>query len=296
MGKIDFENNAGFHYLRILGPVKYKVDLADSLRIKHQYLGFLATQMPALTESFSIEPFRISFGNLLSAPENMPSRIVLGKRAEHFLQQALSQSKEYDLLASGIQLISDGITQGELDFLIYSHLDDKCYHVEMAYKLYLFDESASHESGNWVGPNRRDSLKLKLEKLQNSQFPKFYSPVAKKYLEELSIDSDAVVQKLYMPMQLFIPYRSGMELSEMHTAPDGEWLSIGHFLKESWDRYLFFVPEKQDWFVNPKHGEIWLELDEVLPQIFEKLAIMRSPMVWMKMPSGFSKKLFITFW
>ena len=276
--------------------MKYKVDLGDSLRVNHQYLGFLATEMPTLTKSFSKEPFKISFGNLRAAPSNVPSRIVLGKRAEHFLKQALSQSEEYDLLASGIQLISEGVTQGELDFLIYSPLDNEYYHVEMAYKLYLFDESASYELGNWVGPNRRDSLKLKLEKLQNSQFPKLYAPVAKMYLEELSIDPDVVVQKLYMPMQLFTPYRSGMELSEMNTAPEGEWLSSDHFLKENWDGYLFFVPEKQDWFVNPNHGEIWFELDEVLPEIAEKLAIMRSPMVWVKMPSGLSKKLFITFW
>lgn len=252
--------------------------------------------MPNLADSFSTKPFKISFINLLSAPATVPARLVLGKRAELFLKQAILQSKDYDLLASGIQLIAEGITHGELDFLLYSHVENRFVHVELAYKLYLFDESASEDLGNWVGPNKRDSLKLKLEKLKNFQFPKLYSPIAKKSLASLSIDPIQVVQKLYMPMQLYIPFGSGMELTCMQTSPEGEWLSIDRFRKENWDGYLFFIPEKQDWFVNPTYGEVWFELADVMPQITEIIALRRSPMIWIIVPSGIRKKLFITYW
>ena len=70
------------------------------------------------------------------------------------------------MLYENVQIIEDKKTIGEIDFIIENITTKQLIHMELAYKFYLFDPTISSETvNNWIGPNRNDSLKEKLEKL-----------------------------------------------------------------------------------------------------------------------------------
>jgi hypothetical protein len=105
----------------------------------------------------------------------LPTNIRLGHLAERIVSELIKSSSNYKVLYENIQVIEDKNTIGEIDFIIEEILTKRVIHIELAYKFYLFDPSISSEPiNNWIGPNRNDSLKEKLDKLKNKQFPLLY--------------------------------------------------------------------------------------------------------------------------
>ena len=107
---------------------------------------------------------------IINYPEiNPTSHIRLGKLIEHFVLFELEQDESIQLLKSNVQIFRDQITIGELDCLMKQLAVN--IHLEIVYKFYLYDPSISTELNRWVGPNKNDSLVLKLEKLKEKQLP-----------------------------------------------------------------------------------------------------------------------------
>ena len=74
----------------------------------------------------------------------------------------------YDVLAHNLQIIIDGETLGEIDFILYDKKSKKVLHWEVAVKFYL-GLSDTVQMSNWHGPNRRDRLDIKVNHLMNKQ-------------------------------------------------------------------------------------------------------------------------------
>lgn len=274
-----------------------------TLSILDQFKGFLQTEDIFLTHpgelnSFDFPEIKITDAlkddlNTLDHPRNS----VLGKRMESFFEIAIKYSDRYELIASNIQVIEDKRTIGELDFLVFDKKISKPLHIELVYKLYVYDPELSPEVNRWIGPNRRDSFSEKMDKLNSRQFPLLYSPEALSYLEELNLDSAEIEQQLCFKAQLFLPENSTFNRSGLINSSclTGKWFSFQDFKNSGWQNNLFFSPLKKDWSCNPERNSEWHSYDELLIKIHQLFEKKKAPLVWMKTKDSFYR-FFIVWW
>ncbi|MBT8295316.1 MAG: DUF1853 family protein [Gramella sp.] len=273
------------------------------LSITDQFQGFLKTADIFNNEqSFEFKTFEFPDINITSELRSdlekidHPRNSVMGKRMESFFEIAIKHSDRYELLASNIQIIENKNTLGELDLLLFDHQTSKPLHVELVYKLYVYDQAFPSEIQRWIGPNRKDSFSEKLKKLREKQFPLLYRSETFKYLDSLDIDIENTEQQLCFKSQLFTP--ENLDLNdqvinlESHT---GAWYSYEEFLKKPWQDHLFNSPEKKNWSCDPTKNHNWFSYHDLLDTVqilFEKN---KAPLIWMKTDTSF-QRFFIVWW
>lgn len=220
----------------------------------------------------------------------------LGKLVEEFVFFEMSSMPSVSWICDSLQVQKGKLTVGELDALYY---DGKIpVHLEIAYKFYLYDTLEDHNDplAYWIGPNRKDNLSLKLGKLSSKQFPLLYNPVTQPYLEGFNLKAESIEQRLCFKAQLFLPYRHpGVNVAPLNAdCVAGFYLSY-QALAEFRDM-AFYVPAKLDWLIAP-HPEVdWIDYASVRDMIKPDIEENRSPMIWMKHPSGELGKCFVVFW
>ena len=74
----------------------------------------------------------------------------------------------YETLANNVQLFNGKQTTGELDLILYNHVENLVEHWELAIKFFM--GSAPFEPENWVGINSKDNLQRKMTHMQTKQF------------------------------------------------------------------------------------------------------------------------------
>ena len=161
----------------------------------------------------SLDSFNLSELNDVTDLEfQLPTNLRLGHLAERIVSELIKSSTNYNVIHENIQLLEEKRTIGEIDFIIEEKSTSQLIHLELAYKFYLFDPSISSEPIlNWIGPNRNDSLKEKLDKLKTKQFPLLYQDCARARFKE--IDIDAIDQTLCFLVSLFVPFEYKGNLS-----------------------------------------------------------------------------------
>jgi len=92
----------------------------------------------------------------------------MGKYFETLWYFWLLNNPRYDVVENNVQIIIDGETLGEIDFILFDKLLQKTVHWELAVKFYLGVGRLS-EMKNWHGPNQRDRLDLKVAHLSKRQ-------------------------------------------------------------------------------------------------------------------------------
>ena len=222
---------------------------------------------------------------------------VLGKQMESIFEYIISHGQEYEILDKNVQIHENKITLGEIDFLLEEKKSGCFFHVEMAYKFYLFDPSLSGLEG-WIGPNRRDSLLQKVQKLQNKQFPLLYHPLTENYLHSLGISSSQCEQKVCFKAWLFLP-KNHMNYDFSDLNPDciaGYWISSAEFCEDEYRTRRYLCPPKKDWPLPPEKGENWLSFSEVWKQVQLLLQKKKSPLLWMKTEESTYERIFVVFW
>ncbi|AVR46206.1 hypothetical protein C7S20_13585 [Christiangramia fulva] len=258
--------------------------------IVEQFRGFCATpslQYPQLIPG--IHPFQ--FPNV-SITEDLisdlkkiehPRNRLLGKRMESFFEIALKHSNRYEKIASNIQIFRKKVTLGEIDFLLKDLQNDEILHVELVYKLYLFDPDLPKGYSRWIGPRRKDSLPQKLERLKEKQFPLLFLPETREKLKDLNLDFSNIKQHLCFKAKLFQPENKAAELQNLN--PDcltGKWIHWEDFKNIDFEEGVFCSPKKVFWSMSPGNNKSWLNF----PQIKEIVSILiekdRPPLIWMK--------------
>lgn len=249
--------------------------------------GFIETKaLKGLIEG--IEEFDFPISSRINLAQ-IPDIKRLGKRSEFIFEQVINSSPTLDIRFKNVQLIENGRTIGEIDYLIEGN--NRLTHLELATKFYLFDEHIGSEIMNqWIGPNRKDFLHLKVSKLKNHQFPIINSSAYKNH--QLPLPDN---QALLLKAMLFLP--DGMDKNEFPNnykdCISGNWYTIKKF--QSIENCLFFVPPKNDWFINPNHNTIWKNKKEVLLEIEDYHSRNFSPMVWVKTNKEV-KRTFVVWW
>lgn len=145
------------------------------LLTSHYPLSSNVTEFRLFPEEVLIEivevnkPFLLEIDN---TPKNLevylckkPTR-RLGIYAERLMAYFFEYSPFINLITHGFQVIRNGETLGEIDFII--DWKGKLYHLELAVKYYLGVDDLN-EFKNWIGPSGNDNLALKLTKALDKQ-------------------------------------------------------------------------------------------------------------------------------
>lgn len=220
------------------------------------------------------------------------AHIRLGKLIEQFVLFELQQDVSIELLASNIQVFRNKVTIGELDCLIQQ--DETHIHLEIVYKFYLYDPNISGELKRWIGPNRNDSLVLKLNKLKEKQLPLLYEPEVVELLN--GIDVAAIDQQVLFKAQLFVPFDISVASFPLinNDCIHGIYIRLQDLIH--FQDHHFFIPSKLDWLVEPHLDVLWISVVDFKITISELLHKNKSPLCWMKSEDEVMRKLFVVWW
>ncbi len=271
--------------------------------ILNQFNGFINTNdifnsQTAAIKRFEFPEIKITDALLKDLDDlHHPRNSVLGKRMEGFFEIAIRHSTRYELIASNIQIIAEKRTIGELDFLVFDRERSKPLHIELVYKLYVYDPRLSPEINKWIGPNRRDSFPEKLDKLNSRQFPLLYYPETQNFLKELKLNVEDIEQQLCFKAQLFLPDSSDLIESPVinPNCITGKWFSLQNFKNYPWEDNLFYCPKKSAWSCDPGSNSDWYGYEELLNNIHSLFEENKAPLVWMKSKNSFHR-FFIVWW
>lgn len=223
---------------------------------------------------------------------------MLGKQAETCFKFLLKHSKRYQLLTANIQIQSETNTLGELDYLVFDSKTGKTLHIELACKFYLFDDrlGPSYEA-KWIGPNRKDTLKEKLDKIHEKQFPLLYAPETAKVLKSLKLDITTIEQQVCIKSFLFLPKGFNKEqLSRYYQdCVVGRYFSFSEFVNEEDSDTQFAIPDKKQWLLPPDSLTEWVTFSEAKKKLSSLLSNKKSPLVYKKQ-KGALKKFFVVWW
>ena len=264
-----------------------------------RYIAFMET--PCLWEGtlFGLTQFefpKIDLSNFNASP--LPDNIRLGHQIEQVFLQLLQHSKKHEVLLHNLPVRNDEKTLGEIDFIVRELSSGQMTHIELTYKFYLLDTSIKDPILRWIGPNRKDGLVNKLEKIKNEQFKLLHSLEGTRVLLDNDIDVDIINHKTCFKAQLFIPYAiENLEISPLNPAcVMGYWLRFDDFKKETFQHYQYFLPSKLEWLDQPHNNVDWMDHSEVTPLVKNSLDREYSPMMWLKKSETEFEKVFVVWW
>ncbi|HLV92708.1 MAG TPA: DUF1853 family protein [Aequorivita sp.] len=227
---------------------------------------------------------------------NFPSTLVLGMQAEFCFEEYLKRSPFFELLASNIQIQGENETLGELDYIVLNKSTQLISHIELACKFYLFDANISApQEAKWIGPNRKDSLFDKLEKIRLKQFPMIRKPETIQTLQAHNVEIPTE-QELCLKAFLFIP--KSIEVQDFPTNYQecivGRWMNLIDFEKED-PLAQYAIPSKKEWLLPVDKIESWHSFSEIHSMVSEQLEIKKSPLLYKKTKYGL-ERLFVVWW
>ena len=266
-----------------------------------QLQGFFNTpQLNLNHESYSFQQYKLHNPSL---PQNLKTDLklsptaILGKRAESFFHYYITRFSEEEIIAHNVQVEKEKITVGELDFLLKNPFSGKISHVELVFKFYLYDPSIGEGIECWIGPNRRDTLVKKLERLKSHQFPLLQKSETRSLLNRLEIPHEQIEQKLCFKANLFLPLGWKKELPEIsRECIRGFWINSSNFTEKVYGEYQFFSPRKPHWFIPPEKGTTWYSFSEIKIILSDFLEKQKSPLVWMKKNENEYHRFFLVWW
>ena len=172
----------------------------------------------------------------LQTPENTPPQ-RLGRYAESLLSYYLQRAPMHRLIAEHVPIrrslpaaagdSQDHTTLGELDYLLQD-AQTRFLHWELAIKFFLAEPDKSVlETSDFIGPDRKNSLHLKLEKMFQRQLRQ---PIPERYLAEYPSPSKPAIwhrqaySRGYLFYRLGAPVQACAALNPMHAR--GFWLPM----------------------------------------------------------------------
>lgn len=267
--------------------------MQDSTDIRRRFDAYRNTPLLWQNELEGMTTLEIPSTSNTSYPENS-SAIRIGKLVEEFVQFELEQAKDVTVLKSNHQIIDEQITLGEIDSLL--QLDERNIHLEIVYKFYLYDPAKEGELPSWVGPNQKDSLIQKLDKLKTKQMPLLYHPASSELLKELKLNPNEMDQAVCFKAQLFVPYSA---LNNSFQVVNNDCIQGFYLHKAELGKFSncqFFIPSKLDWLIEAHNDVAWSSFETFSEEATSALANEKSPLCWMKSPEGELQRFFLVWW
>lgn len=183
----------------------------------------------------------------------------LGIYFEQLLSFYFSHYPRFRLLAKNLQANGSQRTIGEYDFIVWDKHNQQHYHIEVAVKFYvgfpeygdnILNDDVANIPNNppiynwhqWIGPNKRDSLGIKVKHLLTHQLRLANTPEGASALATIGLTPEQVKPKLLLTGRLYLNY-----LEKGHQQLDDQKIAI----KET-DHHS--TPQKQSHANLPQHG------------------------------------------
>lgn len=189
-----------------------------------------------------------------NAPHSGPAVLTeqparrLGHYFERLYQCLLEDLLGWEILLKNQPVRNNGITLGELDFVVRNPADNAIEHHEIAVKFYLGYRGGGPDTPLWYGPNARDRLDIKTQRLISHQSQMTERPEARNLLESLGIGTPAR-PRIFMPGYLFYPLDRTLapptEVPADHLR--GDWLYIDELDKMADDSKRWVPLIKPHW-------------------------------------------------
>ncbi|MEM1155581.1 MAG: DUF1853 family protein [Pseudomonadota bacterium] len=142
----------------------------------------------------------------------------LGIYFERLWQFFLREDPQFELVAHNLPVRDASATLGEFDIIYWCHRRCSHVHLELAVKFYLghspgnsAQRSSSRESQwrQWLGPNAKDRLDIKLNRLQQHQSALTRLPQAQAQLAALGVGN--IIPEVAIKGYLFTPLSPAMD-------------------------------------------------------------------------------------
>ena len=229
---------------------------------------------------------------------------MLGIQAEAYFESYLKHSKNYKLLTANLQIHTstsfsnrnERETLGELDYIVRKLKTNEVVHIELACKFYLYDVDAGvSEEEKWIGPNRKDSLHEKLEKIKLKQFPLINTRETIQKLKSLDIELPTS-QELCLKAFLFIPKKMDINIfpDNYKNCIVGHWIKQVDFINEDGNA-LYAIPDKKEWLFPYEQITNWLSISEIELEIQKQILDRKSPLIYKKI-SNEIERFFVVWW
>ncbi len=261
-----------------------------------RFIGYSKTPLLWKSDNLNqLKQFKIDFTEINNISLERIDSVRLGKLVEQFVFIQLQHNKSISIIAKNLQIIHDKVTIGEIDCLI-QYLNNYI-HLEIVYKFYLYDEHIyTGELDHWIGPNRKDSLVYKLNKLKNKQLPLLHHFKTKDLLIKIDLNPDFISSMVFFKAQLFVPKK----LTNNTFKTINNQCIVGYYIGISEYRLLdncdFYMPCKLDWLIEPHQDVDWIPQINFTPYLEAEIKQSRSPLCWIKDEQNILKKIFVVFW
>ena len=177
----------------------------------------------------------------------------------------------FDMVIKNHQINDGKTTIGELDFLLMNH-EEVYTHVETAVKFYLLNTNVNDTIeknknwSSWIGPNARDRLDIKLQKLIEHQLPLLNNVDVKKDATLNKTINKKIRSKHFLCGRFYLPIDSLQQLAELPLRNDlphnanskaltGVWLSKSQWLRSSLSSYHWIPLKKTEWMTGVSMSE-----------------------------------------
>lgn len=217
-----------------------------------------------------------------------PPQRRLGFYFERLYEVLLSDLLGWKILLKNEQIQSDGQTLGELDFVVHNLTDDRIEHHEIAIKYYLGVPGTGDEA-LWFGPNARDRLDLKSDRLVNHQSKRTQKPETLELLAKHDI-TGPLLARIFMPGYLFYPL--SRPISAPRTAPTNHlrgWWAYADEISET-DTSAWVQLHKPHWVGPWRQSEspqaheskaaLTLINQDQIPRLFAELGYDQASNTW----------------
>lgn len=228
----------------------------------------------------------------------LPDNLRLGHQIEQVFLQLVQHSNKYEVLLHNLPIKNEERTLGEIDFILKDLRSSQQVHVELTYKFYLLDTSIKDPILRWIGPNRKDRLFDKLEKIKNQHFKLSHSSIWYKTLYNNGLFYKNIENRTCFKAQLFMPYTNGnIEIHPLNPACiAGYWIGLKEFQNENFRHCQYYLPTKSEWPKHPYGNVEWMDHITALSQVKSALEREYSPMVWRKKSESEFEKFFVVWW
>ena len=201
----------------------------------------------------------------------------LGHYFENLIAYWLIIHPNFEILEKNLIITSDKRTVGELDFIIKELSSGKIIHLEVAVKFFL--KLVHNSKANYFGPNLKDNLELKFNKLFEKQIELSNLDITKHELKDrnLTIDEHWVILKgkLYTHDDSLENKHSWMSIKSFEDYNDSEhsqWIILNktHWLSEISNLDYNFLPNE----IHNKESIIQQLNDKQNQRLFASLKLM----------------------
>lgn len=263
-----------------------------------------APDLKITSEEYPFQNFNFLDEEITASNFQFPENSIIGMQAEACFEAYLNHSKHYKLLASNLQIhtaTSSGTglareTLGELDYIVQNLKTNEIVHIELACKFYLYDNNIkTSEESKWIGPNRKDCLYDKLEKIKSKQFPLITKTETIEKLKSFSIDCPTS-QQLCLKAFLFLPKGMNIKLipNNYKQCITGYWINQSDLIKEDSDA-LYAIPNKKQWLLPETDIQDWLSFSEAKLEINKLLQNKKSHLIYKKTHYNL-ERFFVVWW